>query len=75
MPWLRWDRNSSRETFRETLSDKRRLEPGPGLGDGAGLTMAWDESLGMERQSSDKMVAQDRGMAAIVLMSLPPTAL
>lgn len=35
--------------------------------------MAWDESLGMERQSSDKMVARDSGMAAIALKPLPPT--
>lgn len=34
--------------------------------------MVWDESLGMERQSSDKMVAQDSGLAAIALLSLPP---
>lgn len=71
MPWLRWEGSSSGET----LSYKRRLGPGPSLGDGAGLTMAWDESLGMERQSSDKMVAQDTGMAAIALVSLPPTTL
>lgn len=36
--------------------------------------MAWDESLGMERQSSDKMVAQDSGVAAIAPEPLPPTA-
>lgn len=71
MPWLRWDRSCSRKA----LSHKRRLGPGPSLGDGAGLTMAWDECLGMERQSSDKMVAQDGGMAAIALVSLPPAAL
>lgn len=71
MPWLLWDRSCSREA----LSHKRRLGPGPSLGDGAGLTMAWDECLGMERQSSDKMVAQDGGMAAIALVSLPPAAL
>lgn len=46
----------------------------PSLGHGTGLTMAWDESLGMERQSSDKMVAQDSGTAAIALEPLPPTA-
>lgn len=40
-----------------------------------GLTMAWDESLGMERQSGDKMVAQDGGTAALALVSLPPAAL
>lgn len=68
--WLRWDRSSSRDT-----PNDKRLGPGPSLGDGAGLTMAWDESLGMERQSSDEMVAQDRGTAATALVSLPPTAL
>lgn len=70
MLWLRWDRSSSRDTL-----SYKRLGPGPSLGDGARLTMAWDESLGMERQSSDEMVAQDRGTAAAALMSLPPTAL
>lgn len=53
----------------------RRAGSAPSLGDGTGLTMAWDESLGMERQSSDEMVAQDSGLAAIVLEPLPPTAL
>lgn len=50
----------------------RRLAPSPSLWDGAGLTMAWDESLCMERQSGDEMVAQDRGRAAVALVSLPP---
>lgn len=63
------------ERQQETLGYNRRLGPGPSLGDGAGLTMVWDESLGMERQSSDKMVARDRGMAAIALVSLLPPAL
>lgn len=56
------------------LFSYRRSGSVPSLGDGVGLTMAWDESLGMERQSSDKMVAQDSGMAAIALEPLPPTA-
>lgn len=67
-PWPRWDGSSSRETL-----SYRRSGSVPSLGDGAGLTMAWDESLGMERQSSDKMVARDSGMAAIALKPLPPT--
>lgn len=66
--WLCWHKSSRKEI----LGYKRRLGSGPSLGDGARLTMVWDESLGMERQSSDKMVAQDSGLAAIALLSLPP---
>lgn len=67
-PWPRWDGSSSREALSYRRSGSvPSLEPGTGL-------MAWDESLGMERQSSDKMVAQDSGVAAIAPEPLPPTA-
>lgn len=60
--------------LREALSYGRSRSV-PSLGDGAGLAMAWDESLGMDRQSSDKMVAQDGGVPATALEPLPPTTI
>lgn len=68
-PWPRWDGSSRGKllvTGDQGLFQAWRWH---------GLTMAWDESLGMERQSSDKMVAQGSGVAAIALEPLPPTAL
>lgn len=65
-----WDGSSSREAL-----SYRRSGSVPSLEDGTGLAMAWDESLGMDRQSSDKMVAQDSGVAAIALKPLPPTTI